>query len=241
MPARAHPAVSSSLMTFKLRVIEQRQVHLVAHRGNVGLVEDQLSGLLPALAQFAANARQRQHIGDGFADGAQDAPVLGRKGLSGILGEVRGRQRYGAYLSGCRPRVESTLHVLVSPLFEAMRSPDLLGQHCCSAVGFPPAGSGEPRPVRRSQRRTAQPRPAFIKQPKGANMSPRLRPDEYFVVTSSRGRPPVWTWEIQSRPKPLGIKLGGADFNSEPGAKLAGENALIEFLVRLGHEEGNVL
>jgi hypothetical protein len=64
-------------------------------------------------------------------------------------------------------------------------------------------------------------------------MSARLRPDEYFVVTSSRGRPSVWTWEIQSRPNPLGIKLGGADFNSEPGAKLAGEKALIEFLVRL--------
>ena len=59
-------------------------------------------------------------------------------------------------------------------------------------------------------------------------MSARLRPDEYFVVTSSRGRPSVWTWEIQSRPKPLGIKLGGADFSSEPGAKLAGEKALIE-------------
>ena len=70
-------------------------------------------------------------------------------------------------------------------------------------------------------------------------MSARLRPDEYFVVTS--GRPSVWTWEIQSRPKPLGIKLGGPDFNSEPGAKLAGETALIEFLDRLGHEEGNVL
>jgi hypothetical protein len=63
-------------------------------------------------------------------------------------------------------------------------------------------------------------------------MSTRLRPDEYFVVTSCRGRPSVWTWEIQSRPKPLGIKLG---------AKLAGETALIEFLDRLGHEEGNVL
>ena len=60
-------------------------------------------------------------------------------------------------------------------------------------------------------------------------MSTRLRPDEYFVVTSSRGRPSVWTWEIQSRPKPLGIKLGGADFNSEPGAKLAGETALSSF------------
>jgi hypothetical protein len=53
--------------------------------------------------------------------------------------------------------------------------------------------------------------------------------------------PSVWTWEIQSRPKPLGIKLAGADFNSEPNAKLAGETALIEFLDRLGHEEGNVL
>jgi hypothetical protein len=51
----------------------------------------------------------------------------------------------------------------------------------------------------------------------------------------------VWTWEIQSRPKPLGIKLGGADFNSEPVAKIAGEKALIEFLDRLGREEGNVL
>jgi hypothetical protein len=42
-------------------------------------------------------------------------------------------------------------------------------------------------------------------------------------------------------PKTAWDQLGGADFNSEPGAKLAGEKALIEFLARLGHEEGNVL
>jgi hypothetical protein len=70
-------------------------------------------------------------------------------------------------------------------------------------------------------------------------MPARLRPDEYFVVTTSRGRPPVWTWEIQSRPKPIGVKLSGADFNSAPGAKLAGERALSEFLDRLDSEERN--
>ena len=63
---------------------------LVAHRGNIGLRKDQLGGLPPALAPFAASRRQRQHIGDGFADGVEYAPVLGRKGLSQIL------ERYAA-------------------------------------------------------------------------------------------------------------------------------------------------
>jgi len=162
----------------------------MAHCGYVGLLKDQLGGLPPALAAFAASGRQRQHVVGGLTDRSQDAPVLGRKGLSEILGEVRGGQRHGAYLSGCRPRVESILHVLVSPLFGALRSPDLLGQHCCSAVGFLPAGSIEPRPVRRSQGRTAQPRPAFIKQPKGAQHVGSTTPRRIF-----RGdklpRPPI--------------------------------------------------
>ena len=34
----------------ELRVIEQRQVHLPAHRGNVGLVEEELGGMSPAVA-----------------------------------------------------------------------------------------------------------------------------------------------------------------------------------------------
>jgi hypothetical protein len=50
----------------ELRIIEQRQMDLMAHRRNVGLIEYQLGGLPPALAQFAASERQRQHIGDGF-------------------------------------------------------------------------------------------------------------------------------------------------------------------------------
>ena len=119
--------------------------------------------------------------------------------------------------------------------------PDLLGVGVlrCGRIS---AGSLKLSPqvrerLARAPGRSTSPRPST----QGSCMSMRLRPEEYFVVTSSRGRPPVWTWEIQSRPKPLGIKLGGADFSSEPGAKLAGEKALIEFLDRLGHEEGNVL
>ena len=50
----------------ELRIIEQRQMDLMAHCRNVGLIEYQLGGLPPALAQFAASERQRQHIGDGF-------------------------------------------------------------------------------------------------------------------------------------------------------------------------------
>jgi hypothetical protein len=76
-------------------------MNLVAYSGNVRLVEDQLSGLPPALAQFAASGRQRQQ----FADGAQDAPVLGRKGLGELLGELRGRHRHAAYLGSLGPEL----------------------------------------------------------------------------------------------------------------------------------------
>jgi hypothetical protein len=62
---------------------------------------------------------------------------------------------------------------------------------------------------------------------------------EYFVVTMSRGRPPVWTWQLQRRPKPLGIIISGAEFKNETDAKLAGERALIEFLHRLAEEDRN--
>jgi hypothetical protein len=68
-------------------------------------------------------------------------------------------------------------------------------------------------------------------------MPARPRTEEYFVVTVARGRPPVWTWEIRRRPTPLGIILSGAEFRTETDAKLAGEKALVEFLVRLGAEE----
>jgi hypothetical protein len=67
----------------------------------------------------------------------------------------------------------------------------------------------------------------------------RARPDEYFVVTRPRGRPPVWTWQIQRRPQPLGIMISGTDFKTETAAKLAGEKALVEILDRLADEEGH--
>jgi hypothetical protein len=64
---------------------------------------------------------------------------------------------------------------------------------------------------------------------------------EYFVVTISRGRPPVWTWQLQRRSKPLRTIISGADFQTEAAAKLAGEKALIELLHRLAEEDRNVL
>jgi hypothetical protein len=72
-------------------------------------------------------------------------------------------------------------------------------------------------------------------------MLARPRSNEYFVVITSRGRPPIWTWEIQRRPKPLGVKFSGVDFKTESAAKLAGEKALMEFLDRLAGEEGNAV
>jgi hypothetical protein len=66
-----------------------------------------------------------------------------------------------------------------------------------------------------------------------------VRSGDYFVVTRPHGRPPVWTWEIQRRPKPLGVKLSGGDFKTESAAKLAGEKALAELLARLADEEKN--
>ena len=70
-------------------------------------------------------------------------------------------------------------------------------------------------------------------------MLDRPRADQYFVVTRSHGRPAVWTWEIQRRPQPLGVKLSGAAFKTESAAKLAGERALVAFLDGLAMEERN--
>ena len=41
------------------------------------------------------------------------------------------------------------------------------------------------------------------------------RADQYFVMTRSHGRPLLWTWEIQRRPKELGIKLERTDFKTD--------------------------
>ena len=73
---------------------------MLANRGDIGLVEDQLRGLPPTLAQFAAIGRKGQHVGDGVANGTQNASVLRREELDELLGEVRGRQPHAAYLGG---------------------------------------------------------------------------------------------------------------------------------------------
>jgi hypothetical protein len=70
-------------------------------------------------------------------------------------------------------------------------------------------------------------------------MLDRPRADQYFVVTRSHGRAPAWTWEIQRRPKALGIHVYGPDFDTESAAKLAGQKALAAFLDGLAKEERN--
>jgi hypothetical protein len=70
-------------------------------------------------------------------------------------------------------------------------------------------------------------------------MLDRPRADQYSVVTRSHGRPPSWRWEIQRRPRELGIKLYGTDFKTEAAAKLAGEKAFVAFLDGLAKEERN--
>ena len=61
--------------------------------------------------------------------------------------------------------------------------------------------------------------------------------NNYYSVSVRRlGKPPQWQWEIQRRPKPLGVKLCGAGFKSESAAKLGGEKALRKLLDSIAHE-----
>ena len=55
-------------------------------------------------------------------------------------------------------------------------------------------------------------------------------PESYFVVITRSGNPRLWRWEIQRRPKPMGVKLHAGGFTSEFTAKLAGEKALRKLL-----------
>src|SRR4051794_7826846 len=61
---------------------------------------------------------------------------------------------------------------------------------------------------------------------------------EYFVITSRQnGHPERWSYEIQRRGTPMGVKLIANGFQSETAAKFAGERALDEFLSELLKEE----
>jgi hypothetical protein len=61
--------------------------------------------------------------------------------------------------------------------------------------------------------------------------------EDFFVAVKRRRRLREWSWEIQRRSKPLGVRLDGDGFKSEFAAKLAGEKALRDFLDGLAQEE----
>jgi hypothetical protein len=60
---------------------------------------------------------------------------------------------------------------------------------------------------------------------------------DFFVAVKRRRLLREWSWEIQRRSKPLGVRLDGDGFKSEFATKLAGEKALRDFLDGLAQEE----
>jgi hypothetical protein len=61
--------------------------------------------------------------------------------------------------------------------------------------------------------------------------------EDFFVAVKRRRRLREWSWEIQRRSKPLGVRLDGDGFKSEFAAKLAGEKALRDLLDGLAQEK----
>ena len=75
----------------ELRVIEQRQLHLLAHRGHVSLVEQKLGRAAPAIA--ALGVRQFQRVVCGPPIVRRTGPPPDRERLGELLPEVRGGRR----------------------------------------------------------------------------------------------------------------------------------------------------
>jgi hypothetical protein len=95
--------------------------------------------------------------------------------------------------------------------------------------------------VKKSRSQVDRARPGLFERRLGDGIMHRAKPvaeklNDYFVIIKRCGRHPSdqrrtrWTWEIQRRSKPLGIKYNGGNFATPQDAKLAGERALIEFL-----------
>ncbi len=62
--------------------------------------------------------------------------------------------------------------------------------------------------------------------------------NDYYFVTSRRGEDPErWSWEIQRKSAPMGVKLATDGFQSEAAAQAAGRRALDQFLFELSKEE----
>src|ERR1700716_3045782 len=71
-----------------------------AHRGDVGLLEDQFDCAPPARAEFCVLVRWDQHVPARVDDRAQDTTVFGWKGLGELFGEICRRQH--ALKNSCR-------------------------------------------------------------------------------------------------------------------------------------------
>jgi hypothetical protein len=55
------------------------------------------------------------------------------------------------------------------------------------------------------------------------------RSDDYHVFLRSHGRPIVWSWEIQRRSRPMGVRVYGDGFSNEFAAKPAEESHCASF------------
>jgi len=64
----------------------------------------------------------------------------------------------------------------------------------------------------------------------------KLANDYSLVITRPDRLNGAWGWEIRRKSKTLGIKHYDNDFKTEAAARIAGENALKEFLDRLCRE-----
>jgi hypothetical protein len=65
--------------------------------------------------------------------------------------------------------------------------------------------------------------------------------NDYFVILKRelRGGVTLWSYEISRRSRPLGVKIKGGEFSTSQAAKLAGEEALREFLRELAQGNGD--
>jgi hypothetical protein len=61
--------------------------------------------------------------------------------------------------------------------------------------------------------------------------------DYYVVAYQQRERPDRWGWEIRRKSTPLGIKMIGDGYQSDTAARIAGRQALADFLIELLKEE----
>ena len=62
-------------------------------------------------------------------------------------------------------------------------------------------------------------------------------PDYYIATTDTGIRPYPWSWELRSRNKAMGVRVGARGYQSQAAAEYAGNAALDRFLDDLSKEE----